>query len=91
MTAPPLSRSHQSGHLCHGRLAVALTSIGVDTSALSGVSCRMGSRLTTAIEAGVPEHIHWMQSIHAQDRVARRYVRLTNPDRLYDPWHAIRL
>ena len=50
----------------------------------------MGS-LTVAIEAGVPEHILWMQSGHAQDRAARRYVRLTNPDCLYDTWCASRL
>ncbi len=47
--------------------------------------------LTVAIEAGVPEHILWMQSGHAQDRAARRYVRLTNPDRLYDTWRAFHL
>ncbi len=68
----------------------ALRRIGVDTTAFSGVSCRMGD-LTTAIEASVPEHILWMQSGHAQDRAARHYVRLTNPDRLYDTWRAFRL
>ncbi len=38
---------------------------------------REGFRLlgtATAIEAGVPEHILWMQSGHAQDVAARRYV-----------------
>ncbi len=68
----------------------ALTSLGVDTVAFSGASRRMGG-LTVAIEAGVPEHSLWMQSGHAQDRAARRYVRLTNPDRLYDTWRAFRL
>ena len=68
----------------------ALRRIGVDTSSFSGVCCRMGG-LTVATEAGVPEHILWMQSGHAQDRAARRYVRLTNPDRLYDTWRAFRL
>ena len=48
--------------------------------------------LTIAKEAGVPEsNILWMQSGHAQDRAARRCVRLTNPDRLYDTWRAFRL
>ncbi len=47
--------------------------------------------LTIATEAGVPESILWMQFGHAQDRAARRYVRLTNPDRLYDTWRAFRL
>jgi hypothetical protein len=64
--------------------------INVDTSSLSGVSCRMGG-LTIAMEAGVLENIMWTQSGHAQDRAARRYVRLTNPDRLYDTWRAFRL
>ncbi len=61
----------------------ALRMINVDTSAFTGVCCRMGG-LTIATEAGVPENILWVQSGHAQDRAARRYVRLTNPDRLYD-------
>ena len=68
----------------------ALRMIGVDTTSFSGVCCRMGG-LTVATEAGVPENILWMQSGHAQDRAARRYVRLTNPDRLYDTWRAFRL
>ena len=68
----------------------ALRMIDVDTSSFSGVCCRMGG-LTVATEAGVPENILWMQSGHAQDRAARRYVRLTNPDRLYDTWRAFRL
>ena len=68
----------------------ALQDIGVDTSGFSGVCCRMGG-LTVAIEAGVPEHILWMQSGHSQDKAARRYVRLTDPDRLYDTWRAFRL
>ena len=72
-------------------MSTALLEIGVDASAsFSGASGRMGG-LTVAIEAGVPEHILWMQSGHAQDRAARRYVRLTNPDRLYDTWRAFAL
>ena len=71
-------------------VVAALESLGVDTTSFSGASCRMGG-LTTAIEAGVPEHVLWMQSGHAQDRAARRYVRLTNPDRLYDTWRSFRL
>ena len=68
----------------------ALRMINVDTSSFSGVSCRMGG-LTIATEAGVPENIMRMQSGLAQDRAARRYVRLTDPDRLYDTWRAFRL
>ncbi len=71
-------------------VVAALHMIGVDTTAFSGVCCRMGG-LTVATEAGVPENILWMQSGHSQDRVARRYVRLTNPDRLYDTWRAFSL
>jgi hypothetical protein len=47
--------------------------------------------LPVATEAGVPESIMWMQSGHAQDRAARHYVRLSNPDRLYDTWRTFRL
>jgi hypothetical protein len=68
----------------------ALRDIGVDPQGFSGVCCRMGG-LSAAIEAGVPEHILWMQSGHAQDKSARGYVRLTDPDRLYDTWRAFRL
>jgi hypothetical protein len=68
----------------------ALDDFGVRSPAFTGASCRMGG-LTVATEAGVPESIMWMQSGHAQDRAARRYVRLTNPDRLYDTWRAYKL
>ena len=68
----------------------ALKTIGVNNPAFTGMSCRMGG-LTVATEAGVPESILWMQSGHAQDRAARRYVRLTDPDRLYDTWRAFKL
>ena len=46
---------------------------------------------TTAIEAGVPEHILWIQSGHAQDVAARRYVHLRSPNCLYKRWAAFRL
>ncbi len=71
-------------------VTTALRTIGVHSSAFSGVSCRMGG-LTVAAEAGVPESIMWMQSGHAQSMAARRYVHLTDPDRLYDTWRAFRL
>ena len=61
--------------------------LGMDTSAFSGVCARRGG-LSTAIEAGVPEAILWMQSGHAQDKAARKYVKLTNPDKLYATWAA---
>ncbi len=69
----------------------ALRMINVDTTSFSGVYCSMGG-LTVATETGVPEIILcWMQSGHSKDRAARRYVRLTNPDRLYNTWRAFRL
>ncbi len=71
-------------------VTTALRSIGVYCKAFTGSSCRMGG-LTVATEVGVPESILWMQSGHAQDRAARPYVRLTNPDRLNDSWRAFRL
>ena len=71
-------------------VTVALRNISVQFSAFSGVSCRMGGP-TVATAAGVPESIMWMQSGHAQSMAARRYVRLTDPDRLYDTWRAFRL
>ncbi len=76
--------------LVSGMVFSALRMIGVDTSPFSGVCYRMGG-LTVATEAGVPEIILWMQSGHVQDCAARRYVRLTNPDRLYDTWRAFHL
>ena len=55
-----------------------LRQVGFDTSPFSGIIARCGG-LSTAIEAGVPEHILWMQSGHAQDVAARRYVQLGSP------------
>ncbi len=69
--------------LMSSMVVCALKTIEVNNPAFTGMSCRMGG-LTVATEAGVPESILWMQSSHAQDRAARRYVRLTDPDRLYD-------
>ena len=67
-----------------------LEHVGYDTSLFSGISARRGG-LSTAIEKGVPEHILWMQSGHAQDAAARRYVRLGSPALLYDTWAAFGL
>ena len=66
--------------------------VGFDTDLFSGISARKGG-LSTAIEAGVPESILWMQSGHAQDRAARKYVVLdaTNPDLLFRTFEAFRL
>ncbi len=74
-----------------------LRMIGVDTAgaseSFSGVCCRMGGlTVATVTKAGVPENILWMQTSHAQDRAARRYVHLTNPsDSHYDTWRAFQV
>ena len=59
-----------------------LDHLGYDTSLFSGISARRGG-LSTAIEKGVPEHVPWMQSGHAQDPAARRYVKLGSPVLLF--------
>ena len=69
----------------------ALGYIGCDTSAFSGVCARRGG-LSTAVEAGVPEPILWLQSGHAQTRAAARvYIRLQNPSLLFATWRAFSL
>jgi hypothetical protein len=68
----------------------SLSYIGVDPAAFTGVCARRGG-LTTAIEAGVPEAVLWMQSGHAQSRAARRYVTLNSPALLYETWEAFGL
>ena len=66
--------------------------VGFDTTVtyFSGISARKGG-LSTAIEAGVPEHILWMQSGHAQDVAARRYVQLNSPALLYRTYESFGL
>ncbi len=71
-------------------VTAALRTIGVDSPAFTGVSCRMGC-LTVAAEAGVRESIMWMQSCHTQSMAARSNVRLTDPNHLYNTWRAFRL
>ncbi len=64
-----------------------LAHVGFNTTGFSGISARKGG-LSTAIEAGVPEAILWMQSGHAQDVAARRYVSLNSPALLYRTYEA---
>ncbi len=64
--------------------------MGFNTSGFSGISARRGG-LSTAIEAGVPEAILWMQSGHAQDLAARRYVELNSPALLYRTYESFDL
>ena len=68
----------------------ALGLVGYNTDLFSGISARRGG-LSTAIEAGVPEAILWMQSGHAQDVAARRYIRLGSPRLFYRTWDAFRV
>ena len=71
-------------------ILAGLAHIGLDAKEFSGVCARRGG-LSTAIAAGVPEHILWMQSGHAQDKAARRYVQLTNTNQLFDTFRAFDL
>ena len=75
---------------CSEMIVRGLTHVGFDPDWFSGVCARRGG-LSTAIEAGVPEHILWMQSGHAQTVAARTYVRLNSPTLLYDTWAAFKL
>ena len=63
-----------------------LRQAGLDTPLVSGV-CACNGGLSTAIEAGVPEVITWMQLGRVQDIVARRYVELESP-KLVDGQHS---
>jgi hypothetical protein len=67
-----------------------LRQVGFDMTLFSGISASRGG-LSTAIEAGVPDHILWMQSGQEQDVAARRYVQLGSPALLYDTWAAFDL
>jgi hypothetical protein len=72
-------RAPSSGDLSN-MIVDGLRQVGFDMTLFSGMSASRGG-LSTAIEAGVPEHILWMQSGHAQDVAARRYVQLGSPGR----------
>ena len=67
-----------------------LIAIHADTAHFSGISARKGG-LTTAIEAGVPEHILFLQSGHGQKKAARAYMHLQSPAHLFDTWQAFGL
>ena len=79
-----------SASIVRGLSHIGSIIIGFDTSLFSGISARRGG-LSTAIEAGVQEAILWMQSGHAADISARRYVSLRSPKLLYRTWEAFRL
>jgi hypothetical protein len=67
-----------------------LAQCGADVSHFSGISARKGG-LTTAISAGVPEEILFLQSGHGQARAARNYMHLQDPARLFDTFRAFGL
>ena len=67
----------------------SLRHINIDTKRITGVSLRKGG-ISVATEAGVPDAILWMQTGHAQDRAARRYITLNSPTLLLDTWKAFR-
>jgi integrase len=58
-----------------------------DPTHLSGISARKGG-LTTAISAGVPEEIVFLQSGHGQTRAARAYMHLQDPALLFATYQA---
>jgi len=68
----------------------ALRLAGADTRDFSGVCARRGC-ISTAIEAGVPEAVVYLQSGHAHSTSARCYLKLTKPDLLYATWAAFGL
>ncbi len=70
-------------------VTAALHTISVNSPSFTGVSCSIGG-LTFAAKAGIQESITWMQSGNLQSIAAPRYVRLTDPNRLYYTWRAFR-
>ena len=63
---------------------------GADTRNFLGVCARWGC-ISTAIEAGVPEPIIWLQTGHAQSTSVRSYIKLSKPDLLFATWAAFEL
>jgi len=61
-----------------------------DPAHFSGISARKGG-LTTAISAGVPEEIVYLQSGHGQTRAARAYMHLQDPALLFATYQAFGL
>jgi len=85
---PDALSTRAPGPTAFSRMIVkGLQATGIDTTSFSGACARKGG-LSTAIEAGVPEVILWMQSGHSQSRSARSYITLNSPTLLYDTWAA---
>jgi hypothetical protein len=88
--ASPLAAAHCGRGLRHGGLWSGARRVQ-HCSLFSSISAPQPGGLSTAIEAGVPEAIFWMQSGHAQDAAARRFVHLRSPKLLYRSWEAFTL
>ena len=71
-------------------MSQALQYLGIPLHGFSGISARKGG-LSTAIEAGVPEWVLFMQSGHGQDKAARAYMALESPTYLFATWEAFDL
>ena len=84
-----LSRQASSSEIS-AMIISGLAHVGFNTAHFSGISARRGG-VSTAIEAGVPESVSWMQSGHAQDVEARSYVSLNSPALLYRTYESFGL
>ena len=83
-------KRHATSPEISAMIVAGLADVGFNTAGFSGISARRGG-LSTAIEAGVPEAILWMQSGHSQDLAARRYVELNSPALLYKTYESFGL
>ena len=75
---------------CHCITVLLRLLISLQDVEVSSISACRGSHTTTT-EKEEAEHTLWMQSWHAQDAAARRYVQLSSPAILYKTWVAIGL
>ena len=73
-----------------GMILKGLKLAGADTRGYSGV-CACRGCITTAMEAGVPEAVLWLQSGHGSDRSSRTYINLHDPALPFQTWAAFRL
>jgi hypothetical protein len=85
MSPEPCSRQLISEAIQH-----TLAEIGVDTHYFSGISARKGG-LSTAVDAGVPEPILFLQSGHGQTCAARNYMQFQSVTHLFATWQAFQL
>jgi hypothetical protein len=84
------TNEHCSRDMISRAIQATLEEIGVDTSRFSGISARKGG-LSTAIDAGVPEPVLFLQSGHGQRFAARAYMQFQSATHLYATWAAFEL